>query len=260
MKVLKQIIAPCAIFSFLLLTFHFPVCYAETSSNQSSFPLYLEIHEDNTDNFPVAAYTEGKETLDPPFWVENGKIVYDPTLPQAIDEGKGKERFSVVIAPEKFDLNAIKLLVKHDIHYEGSSRNTDSTRYYIFNEFPATVPFDPVNINRSEINIGLEENASKLLNIRLTESSITFLYDDFSGSLRCQYGSIKSDLPKDRAWDISEKSQKISVSREISSKQYYKDPKGKGNPETTKHEFGEVEFKTKLTLKNLGSFPFAVQA
>lgn len=243
--------------AFSILSFGVPSMQHQAMAGQAASPYYLEIHEDNIDSFPVDGHIEGSETLDPPFWVENGKIFFDANLAQAINNGEAKQNYNLLIAPAKFDEKSVKLLVKHLIHYEGKGRNTETAHYYMFDAWPAVIPFEPMNVDRADIN--LDENEGKLLNIRLTEESLLVDFDQLRGELRCKYGKIVSELPKDRAWEISEKSKKISVSREVTvPKQQMKDPKGEGGaPETTRHEFGEVEFKTKLTLKNLGSFTVA---
>ena len=243
--------------AFSIFSFGVPSVQHEAMAGQVVSPFYLEIEEDNIDSFPINGHIEGSETLDAPFWLENGKLFFDANLAQAIDSGEAKQNYNLIIAPAKFDEKSVKLVVKHMIHYEGKGRNTEATHYYMFDAWPAVIPFEPMNVDRADIN--LEENEGKLLNIRLTEESLLVDFDQLRGELRCKYGKIVSDLPKDRAWQISEKSKKISVSREVNvpGKQM-KDPKGEGNiPESTRHEFGEVEFKTKLTLKNLGSFTLA---
>ncbi|GEM_PF-3053091 len=249
-----------SIFSLLLLINWFVPSahlYAAANAVTPEFPFYLEIEEDNIDSFPVNGHTEGTETLEAPFWVENGRVFFHQDLPDAISRGEQKQNFNLFIAPAKFDEKNIKLLVKHDIHFEGKGRNTETTRYYMFDAWPAVIPFEPVNIDRTEVNIDLEENEVKLLNIRLTEESLTVDFDEMTGKLRAKYGAVVSDLPKDRAWEISEKSQKISVSRQMTARHQIKDPAAAGVPESTRHQFGEVEFKTKLTLKNLGACPIA---
>ncbi|MBI4970408.1 MAG: hypothetical protein HZC17_01005 [Candidatus Omnitrophica bacterium] len=255
MTLFKKIFSVFAVVSIVSLGFPLTTLRAEAA--KAVTPFYLEIYEDNVDSFPVEGNTEGMETLDPPFWIENGKVFFDQGLGQAIASGEAKQNYNLLIAPAQFNEGSVKLLVKHLIHYEGKGRNMDITHYYLFDSWPAVITFAPMNVDREKINIDLEENEGKLLNIRLTEETLAVDFDNLTGKLRCKYGQLVTEIPKDRAWQISEKSQKISVSREMTTKHQIKDPKGAGVPETTRHEFGEVEFKTKLTLKNLGNIVLA---
>lgn len=221
-------------------------------------PIYLVIHEDNIDSFPVPGHTEGQETLNPPFWMKNGKVMFDPGLADSIAKNEAKENYNLLIAPAQFDLKSIKLIVKHEIRYEGKGRVSESNRYYMFDQWPAQIPFEPTNIDKTEVNINLDENEGKLMNIRLTEPVLIVDLDQFTGKLRAKYGSIVSDLPKGRAWQISNMSQKISISRQVITNHRGKNADENSlSPETSKREFGEVEFKTKLTLKNLGPIVLA---
>ncbi|MBI4398419.1 MAG: hypothetical protein HY586_04785 [Candidatus Omnitrophica bacterium] len=256
MKFVKNTFSLLILNIFLLFNFVIPVAPGQAAANTAfaGLPFYLEIEEENIDSFPVSGHTEGAETLEEPFWIEAGRIFFHPELAQAVAQGKEKQNFNLLIAPQPFEEKNIKLLVKHDIHFEGNGRNMEITHYYIFDTWPAVIPFEPMNVGRAQVNIDLEENEGKLLNIRLTEENLSISFDEMTGKLRCTYGSIESDLPKDRAWQISEKSQKISISRQFTTRHNLKNPVEGAVPETTRHEFGEVEFKTKLTLKNLGSF------
>jgi len=242
---------------FLLAFFGLPFNPAQANQPAVQIPIYLEIHEDNIDSFPFHGHTEGQETLNPPFWIENGKAMFDPELADIIARNEAKENYNLLIAPEKFDQKSIKLLVKHEIRFEGKGRVSESSRYYMFDRWPAQILFEPMNIDRSEISIALDENEGKLLNIRLTEDMLLIDLDQLTGKLRCKYGSIVSDLPQNRPWAISEKSQKISVSRQVTSRNQMKNSGGANLPEASKREFGEVEFRTKLTLKNLGPISLA---
>lgn len=238
---------------FLFIYFMLP---GKVHSEQASLPIYLEIREENVDNFPSPAYVEGTETLTPPFWVEDGKLVFDVALEGSIAQGVDKQNYNLLIAPANFDPNSAKLLVKHQITYDGKGRNTEMTRYYIFDSFPAQIPFEPVNVEESEVTLGLSENAGKLLNVRLTEDALILLFEESSGKLRCQYGKVSSDLPKDRALELSEKSRKISISKEVVNTTS-KDTQSERQDQTQTRNFGEVEFKTKLILTNRGSYPLS---
>ena len=240
----------CILFSFIFLlsASHF----AHAAETKNPFPLFLEIHEENIDSFPVQGQAEGAESPRPPFWIENGKVVFDVGLAESIRDGEARSSYDLLIAPANFDPKTVKLLVQHEIHFEGKGRDSEIVRFYIFDQLPAVITFEPVNIEKSSIQIDLDENESKLLNIRLTENALKISYDDWSGSLRCEYGALKSVIPTDQLWQISEKSQKISVTRQMVTSHSGKDS---ALAETTQKNFGEVEFKTKLALKNLGTFP-----
>ena len=199
-------------------------------------PYFVEILEINTDDISeiivspdsaldMAAYTVDKETL--------------------ILSKKGYDYFQ---KSDEQDFLEAKLIVSHEILYDGKMRSASKRKYTIFYEMPASVTFQ--KSFHDKILLNGRNSSSEIFDQRILPEKIEFHEKD--ASLRVVVGSTRSHLYVGREREIFEGEKKASVVHQGLAPVPLG---GEVKPEDIRlmeKDFGEKTFQTKLHLKFFG--------
>ena len=199
-------------------------------------PYFVEILETNTDDISeiivspdsvldIASYTVDKETL--------------------ILNKKGYDYFQNL---DEQDFLEAKLIVSHEILYDGKMRNTSKRKYYVFYEMPASVTFQKSFHNK--ILLSGRTSSSQIFDQRVLPEKIEF--HEQGSSLRIVVGATQTPVYAGREKVIFEGEKRASVLHQGLAPIPLG---GEVKPEDirlTEKDFGEKTFQTKLHLKFLG--------
>ncbi len=213
---------------------------------------FLELTEENKDTFPELLALFSAKPLAEPFWYRDGKIEMDPGLAQSISKGEARERYGLREHPSRLDLSKPLLFVEHQINFLGVGREWGTSRYSIFEKYPAAVSLDPYEDDSKEIRLPLLNSLEALGKIRSVGPTLEILEGpqgaSDSAEFKIQYQDRSYDLMPGGELPLGTQTRAIRVLQEYTAPV----PLGPVKPEeirTETQDWGEVDFSTTLRLR-----------
>lgn len=213
---------------------------------------YVQLIEENQDTFPELLALFSARALPEPFAYRDGKIVVDSGVAEAISKGEARERYGLWEHPPRLDLSKPLLFVEHEIKFLGVGREWGTSRYAIFEKFPAAVSLDPYEDDSKEIRLPLINSLEVLGKIRSVGPALEILkgpqgmVDGTEFQIRYQGRSY--ELKPGGELSLGTETRAIRVLQEFTAPV----PLGPVKPEeirTETQDWGEVTFSTSLRLR-----------
>lgn len=213
---------------------------------------YLELREENKDTFPGFLALFSAEPLAEPFWYHEGKIGIDPGLAEAISKREASERYGLLEHPPRLNLSKPLLFVRQDIVFSGVGRDWGTSRFAIFEKFPARVSLDPYPEESQEIRLPLLNALERLGKVRLLGPTLEIEKGPKEGEtpakLQVQYQERSYELKPGEELPLGEMSKRFRVLQAFTARI----PLGAVQPDKTKTEtqdWGEINFSTTLGVR-----------
>lgn len=210
---------------------------------------YVELAEENKDTFPELLALFSGKPLPEPFWYRDEKIEVDPGLAEAISKGEARERYGLREHPARLDLSKPLLFVEHEIHFSGVGREWGTSRYAIFEKFPASISLDPYEDNSKEIRLPLLNSLEALGKLRLLAPALEIRKGpQDTAEFQIQYQGRSYGLKPGEEVSLGEASGTYRVLQEFTAPV----PLGPVKPDqirTETQDWGEVNFSTTLRLR-----------
>lgn len=223
---------------------------------------YLELTEENKDTFPELLALFSARALPEPFAYRDGKIEVDSGLSEAISKGKAHERYGLSEHPRRLDLSKPLLFVKHDINFLGMGREWGTSRYGIFEKYPAVVSLDPYEDDSKEIRLPLLNSLEVLGKVRSVGPTLEILKvapETVGGAqFQVQYRGRSYDLEPEGELPLGTETRALRVLQEFTSPV----PLGPVRPKeirTETQDWGEVNFSTTLRVRAEKPAPASVR-
>ena len=202
----------------------------------------LELIEENVDDFDSTLFRIRRRPEVMPFLFRNHTLqINDEILEYSEGEISLLQDLSNCHI-HVIDMDGIMVYLKHIIRFNGNGRKYDFNEYYIFNQFPQVISL-PLSEAPSTFYT-LETSMLKVLEIRLSHGDIRITEVSDKGDITVEYNGAVMTIGSGQVHPLGERQETIRVIN--------------GSPLSTRIDYGEREFSTKLTLRNHG-FPSKVE-